>query len=180
MPWFFQFWNTVLLSEVLLLARQERSVGSRPDHIHAPLGYQIGVHQNHAPLAYPCCTRSTVINSMLCVYGELPSASQRVGHTRAAVTDHRYELEVLIFRTSQFIRCFLPVYICAWNGPPDVVFESGSSVASKEAVNRWCLLSAVFFPVVFGLGTCGVARPCVALSICKTIVFPHLGLHCLW
>ena len=42
---------------------------------------------------------------------------------QAAVAAHPYELEILRCRTSQFARCFLPVYVRAWNGLSDAVFE---------------------------------------------------------
>ena len=72
---------------------------------------------------------------MHCLYDELPSASHRVSRTRAAVVAHRYELDVLRYRTFQSGRYFQPIYVGAWNGLPDSVFESGL----LGGFNRWLL-----------------------------------------
>ena len=75
---------------------------------------------------------------------ELLCISHRVRHALAAVVAHRNELDALRCKTSQFTICFLPVYVSAWNGLPDAVFEfgwlnSGLLGGFKGAVNRWLL-----------------------------------------
>ena len=58
-------------------------------------------------------------NSIHCLFIELPSASTRIRHTRAAVA-HPLEFEVSRCRTSQFARCFLPAQVRLWNDLPNV------------------------------------------------------------
>ena len=52
-----------------------------------------------------------------CLFCELPSASTRVRHTRAAVEVHPLEFEVARCRTSQFARPFLTTQVRMWNFP---------------------------------------------------------------
>ena len=52
--------------------------------------------------------------------------TRSVRHAWAAVAAHRYELDVLRCRTSQFARFFIPVDVREWNGLHDAVLESGS------------------------------------------------------
>ena len=68
--------------------------------------------------------------------------SLRLFLIQAAVAAHPYELEILRCRTSQFARCFLPVYVRAWNGLSDAVFEMVLWVASN-------MLTICTFPELF-------------------------------
>ena len=125
-----------------------------PDKILAPLHHRRRV-------AGLCMLRNAYYKSIHCFCGELSSAFHRVKHTHAAVTAHRYELDVLRCRTSQCARCFLTAYVRAWNGLPDVrvwfVRRLQGSCQPLVAFLR-CFLS--FF---CGVGACGV------IAICKII-----------
>ena len=74
-----------------------------------------------------------------CLFSELPSASIRVRHTRAAAAAYPLECEVSRFRTSQFARCFLPAPATVWNGIPYTVFDTRTLDGFKGAVNHWVL-----------------------------------------
>ena len=76
-------------------------------------------------------------NSNHCLSSELPSASTRVRHTRAAAATHPLEFEVSRCRTSQFAGSLLPTQVCLWNELPDTVFDTGMLDGFKGAVNCW-------------------------------------------
>ena len=92
-----------------------------------------------------CMLQKVYYYSINCLHGELPSASHRVRHTRAAVAAHRYELDVLRSRTSQLSKCFLPVYVRGGNGLSDAVVESGPLSGFKGAVNNCCFPHIFFY-----------------------------------
>ena len=74
------------------------------------------------------------------MFSELPSASTRVRHTRAAATAaHPLEFEVLRCRTSQFVWSFLLAQVRLWIDLPYIVFDTGTLDGFKGAVNRWLL-----------------------------------------
>ena len=75
-------------------------------------------------------------NSNHCLFSELPSASTRIRHTRAAAAAHSLEFEVSRCRTSQFARSFLPAQVRLWNDLPKTVFDTGTLDGFKGAVNR--------------------------------------------
>ena len=78
-------------------------------------------------------------NSNHCLFNELPSASVRVRHSRAAAAAHPLEFEVSRCRTSQFARCFLPAKVRVWNDLSYTVFDTGTLDGFKGAVDRWFL-----------------------------------------
>ena len=78
-------------------------------------------------------------NSNRCLFSELPSASTRVRHNRAAAGAHQLEFEVSMCRTSQFARSFLPAQVRMWNDLPYTVFDTGTLDGFKGTVNRWFL-----------------------------------------
>ena len=80
------------------------------------------------------------LGSNHCLFSELPSASTRVRHTRAATAADSLEFEVSRCRTSQFARSFLPVQVRLWNDFPYTVFDIGTLAGFKGAVNRWLLI----------------------------------------
>ena len=85
-------------------------------------------------------------NSNHCLFRELPSASIRVRHNRAASAAHPVEFEVSMCRTSQFARSFLPAQVRMWNDLPYTVFHTGTLDGFKGAVNHWLPpLSCDFF-----------------------------------
>ena len=57
-------------------------------------------------------------NSNHCLFSELPSASTRVRHTRAAAAVHPLEFEISRYRTSKFAWSFLPSQVRMWNHFP--------------------------------------------------------------
>ena len=117
------------------------------------------------------CTR--LIQTLIILYNELPSASVRVRQTRAAAAAHPLEFEVSRCRTSLFARCFLPALTPVCNDLPYTVFDTGTLEGlSKGAVNRWWL-SWFCFSVFRGAGTCGTAK-----AIYKQFCFSNLGLCC--
>ena len=63
-------------------------------------------------------------NSNHCLFSELPSASTRVRHTRAAAAAHPLEFEVSRCRTCKYDRSFLPAQVRMWNGLPYTVFDT--------------------------------------------------------
>ena len=119
-----------------------------------------------------CMLYKVNLNSNHCLFSELPFASVKVGHTRAAAVAHPFEFEVSRCRTSQFARCFLPPQIRVWNDLPYTVFDTGTLDGFKGAVNRW-LHPRVCFPVFCDAGDCGVEK-----AIYKQF-FSHFGL-CSW
>ena len=78
-------------------------------------------------------------SSNYCLFSELPSASVRVRHTRAAAAAHPLEFEVSRCRTYQLARRFLPAQTRVWNDLPYTVFDTGTLDGFKGAVNRWLL-----------------------------------------
>ena len=76
-------------------------------------------------------------NSNHWLFSELPSASVRVWHTRAAAAAHPLDFVVSRSRTSQFAMCFLPAQTRVWNDLPYTVFDAGTLDGFKGAVNRW-------------------------------------------
>ena len=79
-----------------------------------------------------------------CLFSELPSASVRVRHTRAAAAGYPLEFEISRCRTSKFARCFLPAQTSVWNDLLNTVFDTGALDVFKGVVNRW-LLPCVYF-----------------------------------
>ena len=108
-------------------------------------------------------------NSNYCLFSELPSASERVRHTRAAASAQPLEFEVSKCRTSQFARCFLTSRVCKWNYLANSVFDTGFECEVK----RWLLPLVVFFSVFRGAGACGFAK-----EIYKQFCFSHARLCC--
>ena len=108
-------------------------------------------------------------NSNHCLFSELPSASVRVCHTRAAAAANPLEFEVSRCWTSQFARCFLPAETRVWNDLPYTVSDTGTIDGIKGAVNRWLLPWVVFF--------CFPWRRCLwdCEAILKQFYFSPLG-----
>ena len=100
-------------------------------------------------------------NSNHCLLSELPFASTRVRHTRAAAVAHPLEFEVSRFRTSQFARSFLPAQVRMWNDLY-TVFDTGTLDGSKGAVNNWLLPRVVFS---------SVSRGCRLLWVCQSNLY---------
>ena len=93
-------------------------------------------------------------NSHRCLFSEVPSASVRVRHTRAAAAVHPFEFEVARCRTSQFARCVLPAQTRVLNDLPYTVFYTGTlDVFSQTLVASLSL----FFQFFRGACACGVA-----------------------
>ena len=86
-------------------------------------------------LGLVCCTR--LIRTLITLFSELPSASTRVRHSRAAATAHPLEFEVSRCRTSQFARSFLPAQVRMWIDLPYTVFYTGTLDWFKGAVIPW-------------------------------------------
>ena len=91
-----------------------------------------------------CATRLSLLykvnsSSNYCLFSELPSASTRVRHSRAAAATHPLEFEVSRCRMSQFARSFLPAQDRLWNNLSYTVFDTGTLDGFKGAVNRWLL-----------------------------------------
>ena len=111
-------------------------------------------------------------NSAHCLYGELPSASYRDRHTLAAVATHRYGMNVLRCKRSQFARCFLSACSCAWNGLPECCVWVWFVGIFKGAVNRWCSPRCLFSVIHVLVG--------LFRRFVKQLLFSHLGLQCLF
>ena len=79
-----------------------------------------------------------------CLFSQLPSASVRVRHTRAAAVSHPLEFEVSICRTPLFARCFLPVQISVLNDLPYTVFDTGTLDGLREQSIVGCFSEFVF------------------------------------
>ena len=75
-------------------------------------------------------------NSNHCLFSELPSASTRVRHIRAAAAARPLEFEVSRCRTSQFARSFLSAQVRMWNDFHYTVFDTGTLDGFKGAVNH--------------------------------------------
>ena len=86
-----------------------------------------------------CMLYNVISGSNHCSFDELPSASIRVRHIRAAAAAHPLDLESSRCRTSQFARCFLKAQVRMWNDLPFTVFDTGTLDGFKRAVNRWLL-----------------------------------------
>ena len=74
-----------------------------------------------------------------CLFSEIPSASSRVRHNRAAAAAQPLEFQVSRVRISQFDRSFLPSQFRIYNDLPCTVFDTGKLNGFKGAVNRWLL-----------------------------------------
>ena len=94
-------------------------------------------------------------SSRHCLFGELPSASSRHRHSRAAAAAHPLKS---MGRTSQFSRSFLPAQVRMWNDLPYTVFDTGTLDGFKGAVNRWLVPLVVFSSVFRGSGACVAAK----------------------
>ena len=89
---------------------------------------------------YCCCVIDKVnSNSNHRLFNELPSASTRVRHTRAAAAVHPLYFEVSRCRTSHFAKSFLPAQIRLWNNLAYTVFDTRKLDWFNGAVNRWLL-----------------------------------------
>ena len=113
----------------------------------------------------------------ICLFSELPSASTRVWHTRAATAAHPLKFEVLSRRTFQFAKCFMAAQVRMWNDLPFTVFDIGTLDGLKGAVNRWLLPWVVFSSIFRGTGSCAVYKQC--LTIYKQFCLSNLGVCCL-
>ena len=91
-------------------------------------------------------------NSNHCLFSQLPSASTRVRHTRAAVAARPLEFEVSRCRTCQIARYFLPAHFRMWNYLLYTVFDTLTLVGFKSAVPLVASLNCVFF--LRGAGVC--------------------------
>ena len=102
-----------------LVERQVHSVARlSPDQIFLSLRHR----RNVAAL---CMLYKVNSNSKHCLISELPSASVRVRHTRAAAAYHPLEFEVSRRNTSQFARRFLPAQTRVWTDLPYTAFDTG-------------------------------------------------------
>ena len=113
------------------------------------------------------------LNSNHCMFSELPSASTRVCHTRAAAAAHPLEFEVSRCRMSQFAMYFLPAQVRMWNDLLYTLFDTGTPDWLKDAsqllvASQSCVFSSR------GAGACGVAK-----SIYQQLCFSNLDL-CSW
>ena len=88
-------------------------------------------HRRH--VAALCMLYKVNSNSNHCLFSELPSASGRVRHIRAAAAAYSSEFEVIII--SQFARCFLPAQNRVWNDLSYTVFDTRTLDGFKGAVN---------------------------------------------
>ena len=73
----------------------------------------LSCHRRH--VAALCMLYKVNSNSNHCLISELPSASVRVQHIRAAAAAHQLEFEVSRCRTSKFAWCFQPAQSRVWN-----------------------------------------------------------------
>ena len=94
-------WRSAAECHLQLLKRQVYSV-ARLCLDHTFLSW---CHRHR--VAALCMLYKVNSNSNHCLFGELPSASVRVQHTRAAAAAHPLEFKVSRCRTSQFAKCFL-------------------------------------------------------------------------
>ena len=78
-------------------------------------------------------------NSNHRLFGELPSASTRVRHTRAAASAYPLECEVSRCSTSQYARSFMLAKVRMRNDLPYTEFDIGMLDRLKGAVNRLML-----------------------------------------
>ena len=132
-------WRSASKCHLHLLERQMCSVARLcPDHT-----FLSSCHRRHVAALCMLYRVNSNLNHLL--FSELPSASVRVRHNRAAAAAHPLELEVSKCRTSQFARCFLPAHIRVWNDLPYSVFDTGTLDVFKGAVNGWFLLRVCFF-----------------------------------
>ena len=93
-------WGSAAECHLQLLERQVYSVARLcTDQTFLSLS-----HRCHVAV---CCTR-LIWNSNHCLFSELPSASVRVRHTRAAVAAHQFEFKVSRCRTSHPICMVFP------------------------------------------------------------------------
>ena len=94
-------------------------------------------HRHH--VAALCMLYKVNSNSNHCQFSELPSASTRIRHTRAAAAVHPLEFEASKFRTLKLARCFLSFHTRVRNDLPYTVFDSRTLDGFKGAVNHWLL-----------------------------------------
>ena len=105
---------------LLLLERQVYSVARfYPDQSFLSLFHRRNVSAK-------CMLYKVNLNSNHWLFNDLPSASVRVRHTRAAAAAHPLEFEESRCRTSQFAKCFLPAPTSVWNDLSDTVFDTGT------------------------------------------------------
>ena len=103
------------------------------------------------PLVAALCMLYKVnLNLNPSLFNELPSASVRVRHTRAAAAAHPLEFDVSRCGTSQFARCFLPAQTRVGNDLPYTVFHTGMLDGCNGAVNRWLLPRVCFSVFLWG------------------------------
>ena len=85
-------------------------------------------------------------NSNHSLFSELPYASTRVRHTRAAAAAHPLEIEVSRCKTSEFVKCFLPAQVCGVTFLA-LCLISECLMGSRVRDNRWLLPGVVFSSV---------------------------------
>ena len=126
-------WVSAAKCHLQLLERQGYSLARHcPDETFLSL-----CHRRH--VAALCVLDKVNSNQNHCLFSELPSASVRVRHTRAAAAAHPLELEVSRCGTSKFARCFLQAETRVWNDLTYTVFNTGTLDGFKGSVNRWLL-----------------------------------------
>ena len=109
-------------------------------------------------LALLCMLYKVNSNSNHSLFRDLPSASSRVRHTRAAAAAHPFEFKESRCCTSLFARSFLPAQVQMWSDLPYTVFDTGTLDGFKGAVDRWLLPCIVFCSVFRDINACGVAK----------------------
>ena len=116
-------------------------------------------HRRH--VAALCMLYTVNSNSNHCLFSELPYASVRVRHTRAAAAAHPLKFEVSRRRTSQFARCFLPAHTRVWNDLSYTVFDTGTlgGFNGESIVGCFRVCFSVFRGARFLFSlVCGVAK----------------------
>ena len=83
-------------------------------------------------------------NSNHCLFSELPSASTRDRHTRAAGPAHLFQFEVSRCRTSLCAGCFLPAQVRIWNDLPYTVIDTETPDVFKAMSTVGCLPELCF------------------------------------
>ena len=126
-------WGSAAECHLQLLERQVYSVSRFcPEYTFLSL-----CHRHH--VAALCMLSKVNSNSNYCLFSDLPSASVRVRHTRAAAAARPLKFKVSRCRTSQFARCFLPAKSRVWHYLPYSVFDTRTLDGFKGAVNCWLL-----------------------------------------
>ena len=96
-----------------------------------------------------CCTRLFELEPF---YVQWASISLCQSSTyRAAAAAHPLEFGVLMCRTSQFTRCFLPAHTREWNNLPFTVFELGLKAQSIVGCFREFVFKFSVIQVLVGL-----------------------------